>query len=158
MHMKTKARLAAGIWILGLSFLSNPMLGVGYADDGPKARPQSVSAHTHNLARQNFYVFVEYAFNNRIPAATAAVKVSVSPTEAPFWVKPYMVDGTRMIGIAAGRPPVRIHPETIHDWSLTGPDGRLYGNFAAREAMANASPELAMAGATSLSHDPLPRF
>ncbi len=154
MRIKTKARFAGFLWLFALGYMASPPLAVSYASQPDRFRNLDVSGASQS-AQDTFATFKAYAFDPAHPASATQVKLRVDGRT--LWLTPISGNGPHLYAVVDNRA-VRIEPANVRDWSLTGPDGRLYGNFTTREALVLADGAHASAMARSLSRDPLPKF
>jgi len=147
MHIHTKARIIAGIWLIFCAVLSSPAATVGNFERVAFSAPELEGAQ--HEARASFDVFLKHAGQ---PGADPAVKIRLAPNTLPVWVYPHIDGANRIIAITEDFDQIDVTRGDIFDWSLTGSDGRLHGNFITRAfAQANHLPTKRL-----LAKDPLP--
>jgi len=176
---KLRGRLA-GLAILTAAFVAanaSPDLGAAVARTGGVTGPDTRSSSALDItlaqlqARAHLDRFFEAVLDERgIARNGAALKVALRDERTGagsiVWITPFARRGDLLMGTLAAAPApalrirqgdlVRFHPEDVRDWSFTGPDGRMYGNFTTRLVLNAMAPDQAARIAAILSDSPAP--
>ncbi len=174
MRWKTKARLTATAYILGLMVAAN--LGTGSAADAgapvvelPAGQAAIIKAEED--ARRQLHLFLGNILNaDGVAHDDAAVKIIMSSENGPaevIWVTPFSaLGGGQFVGMLANTPQViKNHAEgdavyfdesQIRDWSFVGPDSRIYGSYTTRVLLPHLSKAQADQIGAYLSPRPIP--
>ena len=172
MTYRTRGRLA-GIAILFFGMIAGnagefetPAVA-GAAELGATDRPsaQDVLPAASALARETFPRFLAATTSRAgttLPGAAVKITVSLDDgTATTAWVERVGTHGDGFAGRPMGQAlalgdTLTFSEAEVLDWSGTGPDGRIYGNFTARAMMEVLPPHRAALIATTLSLDPYP--
>ena len=172
MTYKTRGRWA-GLAFLVLGFVSANAGAIDAPSAAAAAQPDIAGGPTAEdvlpgasaLARETFPRFLA-ATTSRAGTTLpgAAVKITISfddGTATTAWVERVGAHGDGFAGRPMGQAlalgdTLTFTAAEVLDWSGTGPDGRIYGNFTARAMMEVLPPHRAALIATTLSLDPYP--
>ena len=172
MTYKTRGRWA-GLAFLVLGFVSANAGAIDAPSAAAAAQPEIAGGPTAEdvlpgasaLARETFPRFLAAATSRggkTLPGAAVKITVPLSDgTEATAWVDRVSADGDGFTGRPMGQAltlgdTLTFTAADVLDWSDTGPDGRIYGNFTARAMMEVLPPHRAALIAATLSLDPYP--
>lgn len=164
-NWRTRGRLA-GLGILlaaAVSANTNALARTGDVTFGSVGEAIDFTA-VQIAARAHLDQFFGLVLNdNGVSHMGAALRIAVPRANAGhdyLWVTPFQRENNAFIGLphdAASTEPLRFDRAQVVDWSFTGPDGRLYGNFTTRLFLQNLTPEQAESIAAILSETPAPK-
>lgn len=163
----------AGYLVLFAGFLSanHDVVASSAVADGAEVNAAAGGAdltHAHAEARIHLDRFLDRVMQeNGTARGDAAIKVAVLTASGleEFWVTPIARYGERLSGrptsanraiAAKAGTTIEFSPHQVRDWSYTGTNRRLYGNFTTRALLQHLDQNRATEVIALLSADPVP--
>ena len=164
---RRRGRLAGVLLLVVNTLAVNSIAAARTSDLALPQRPQAIDFTAPQAAARvhldHFFRFVLDDFG--VSRNQAAVRVALPTTDGRqrlVWLTPFVVEGDHYLG-ADGSPAsgensglIPFKRSQVVDWSFTGEDGRLFGNFATRLVLQTLQAERAAEIAALLSDTPAP--
>ena len=164
---RRRGRLAGVLLLVMNTFTVNSIAAARTGEPAWPEQPQAIDfTATQAAARVHLDHFFRYVIDDfGVARRQAAVRVAlpaINGRQRLVWLTPFVVDGETFLGADGSTGSgensglIPFTRSQVVDWSFTGEDGRLFGNFTTRLILQTLEAERAAEIAALLSDTPAP--